>query len=105
MPRVPASRAPSVSYRLAVLSRILAAALGGYLLAAACAAGLALALAHAMPRAEAVLSATMLAWLAYALAAAWAFHARNAWRAWAGVLLPALLLGALPLWNAFGGRA
>lgn len=105
MPRTPAPRAPSVAYRFAVFSRVLAAALGGYLLAAACAAGLAMALAHAMPRSEAVLTATMLAWLTYALAAAWAFYARSAWRAWAGLLLPALLLGAMPLLGAFGARA
>ncbi len=32
MPRTPAPRAPSVAYRFAVFSRVLAAALGGYLL-------------------------------------------------------------------------
>ncbi len=81
-------------YRLAVASRTLAAAAGGYALAAGFTAALTLALMPFMPRAEAVLTATMLAWLVYALAAAWTFYARTAWGAWAGTLLPALALGA-----------
>ncbi|WP_234383626.1 DUF3649 domain-containing protein, partial [Paracidovorax avenae] len=43
---------------------------------------------------EAVLAATMFSWLVYAGAVAWAFYARTAWSAWAGVGVPALLLGA-----------
>jgi hypothetical protein len=105
MPRVPAFRAPSVSYRLAVSSRILAAVLGGYALASACAAGLALLLAVAMPRSEAVLAATMCAWLAYALAIAWCFRARSAWRAWGGLLLLTLAMGAVPLARLLGAPA
>ena len=105
MPRVPASRAPSVFPRLAVFSRILAAVLGGYALASACAAGLALLLALAMPRSEAVLAATMSAWLAYASAIAWCFWARSAWRAWGGLLAVALALGAAPLARLLGAPA
>lgn len=81
-------------YRLAVASRATAAIGGGYALAAAFAAALSLGLAQLVPRVEAVLTATMLAWLAYAMAAGWAFYARTAWGAWAGTLLPALVLGA-----------
>lgn len=84
-------------YRLTILSRTLAAALGGYALTAAFAGALSLALAQAMPRVDAVLTATMLAWFVYAGAAGWAFYARSAWTAWAGTLLPALALGALAL--------
>jgi hypothetical protein len=80
-------------YRLAIASRTVAAIGGGYALAAGFAAALSLALAHFMPRVEAVLTATMLAWLAYAMAAGWAFYARTAWSAWGGTLLPALVLG------------
>ena len=88
-------------YRLAIASRTCAAAAGGYALAAGCAAALSAGLMLCMPRADAVLTATMLAWLAYALAAAWAFYARTACGAWGGTLLPALALGAcavLPRW-------
>lgn len=81
-------------YRLAILSRAVAAIGGGYALAAGCAAALSLWLAQCLPRVEAVLAATMLAWLAYVLAAGWAFYARTAWGAWGGTLLPALVLGA-----------
>ena len=85
---------PGWRYRLAITSRALAATAGGYALAAAFTAALSLALAQAMPRVEAVLTATMLAWLVYAGAAGWAFYARTAWGAWGGTLLPALMLGA-----------
>jgi len=81
-------------YRLAITSRAVAAIGGGYALAAGFTAALSLALAQWMPRVEAVLTATMLAWLAYAMAAGWAFYARTAWGAWGGTLLPALALGA-----------
>lgn len=81
-------------YRLAITSRTVAAIGGGYALAAGFTAALSLALAQWLPRVEAVLTATMLAWLAYAMAAGWAFYARTAWGAWGGTLLPALALGA-----------
>lgn len=94
---------PLWRYRLAVASRTLAAAVGGYALAAAFTAAAAHALAQAMPRVEAVLTATMLAWLVYAAGVAWVFFARSAWQAWCGMLLPALALGLaaqLPQWLA-----
>lgn len=84
-------------YRLAIASRAGAAVGGGYALAAAVTAALSLALAQGMARVEAVLTATMLAWVVYAVAAGWAFYARTAWSAWGGTLLPALLLGASAL--------
>ena len=89
-------------YRLAVASRAVAAIGGGYALASAFTGALSLALAQLVPRVEAVLMATMLAWLAYAIAAGWAFYARTAWGAWAGTVLPALVLGACamaPQWT------
>ncbi len=79
-------------YRAAVALRALAAVLGGYWLASASTAALALALAQALPRIEAVLWATLLSWLVYALSAGWAFWARSTWRAWAGIALPATAL-------------
>lgn len=81
-------------YRLAIASRTGAAVGGGYALAAGFTAAFSLALAQCMARVEAVLTATMLAWVVYAVAAGWAFYARTAWSAWGGTLLPALLLGA-----------
>ncbi|AVT19747.1 DUF3649 domain-containing protein [Paracidovorax avenae] len=96
---------PLWKYRLAIASRALAATAGGYALAAAATAAGALALALAMPRVEAVLAATMFSWLVYAGAVAWAFYARTAWSAWAGVGVPALLLGACVLAPRLWGGA
>lgn len=84
-------------YRLAITSRALAGGLGGYALAAAATAALTLGLMPFMPRVEAVLTATLLSWLIYACAVAWAFYARTAWGAWAALGLPALALGALAM--------
>ncbi|RSE99171.1 DUF3649 domain-containing protein [Achromobacter aegrifaciens] len=80
-------------YRLAVFSRAAAAILGGYVLAAAAAACLAIWLP--MRRPDAVVTAQMLSFVFYACGVIWVFATRNAWRAWAGVLAPAALLGGL----------
>ncbi|WP_370681656.1 DUF3649 domain-containing protein [Comamonas sp. GB3 AK4-5] len=85
---------PLWRYRLAVTSRALVAGAGGYALAAASAAVLTLTLAGSLSRVEAVMTATLLSWLVYACAIAWAFYARTTWRAGLGVLLPALALAA-----------
>lgn len=91
----PASQRLPVRYRLQVLSRTLAATAGGYLLAATSAATLGLALAAGgMAKPHAVTAATMVAFIVYVIAALWAFACANAWRAWAGILIPALLLAA-----------
>ncbi len=75
--------------RPGVLSRTLAAILGGYALAAASAAFLAVALP--MARSQAVLTGMLLAIVVYACAALWAFASGSALRAWAGIATPALL--------------
>ncbi|WMD23731.1 DUF3649 domain-containing protein [Achromobacter seleniivolatilans] len=80
-------------YRLAVFSRVAAAILGGYALASAAAACLAVWLP--MGRADAVTTAQMLSFVIYACGVIWVFATRNAWRAWAGILLPSVVLGAL----------
>ncbi|MBD9434139.1 DUF3649 domain-containing protein [Achromobacter sp. ACM03] len=80
-------------YRLAVFSRAAAAILGGYVLASAAAACLAIWLP--MRRPDAVVTAQMLSFVFYACGVIWVFATRNAWRAWAGVLASAALLGGL----------
>jgi len=82
--------------RLGVLARATAAVLGGYALAAL--TSVALALAYRAPREEAVLAASMPAFLVFAGAVLWAFAARTAWRAWLGIAVPALALGAVVWW-------
>ncbi|KOY01084.1 DUF3649 domain-containing protein [Pseudomonas nunensis] len=82
-----------VSYRLAVTSRVLAALLGGYVVAAL--ASVSLSLLLPMARAEAVITGMMTSFLAYLVAVLWCFACRSAWRAWVGMLVPSLVLGAI----------
>jgi hypothetical protein len=70
----------------AVLNRILAGLGGGYLLAAAAAAGLAAILP--MPQIETVVTAQIAAYVLFVLAAMAAFLPRRGATAWAIILLP-----------------
>ncbi|ARP75856.1 MULTISPECIES: DUF3649 domain-containing protein [Bordetella] len=100
--KAPAAGAHMLHYRVAVTSRALAAILGGYAVSSAAAACLAVWLP--MRRVDAVVAALMLSFVVYTCAVLWVFATRNAWRAWAGVLLPALALLALYwLGKAAGG--
>lgn len=90
-------------YRWAVVSRIIAAVFGGYALASATAAGLAVWLP--MARIDAVVTASMLAFVAYTIAVMWVFAARNTWRAWAGILVPTVLLAGLFWLSRLAGAA
>jgi len=82
---------PALRYRLDVTARVLAAIGGGYALSAVTTALLAVVLP--MARAEAVITATLLSFVVFCGAVLWVFAARNAWRAWAGLAVPGLLLG------------
>ncbi|VVM60040.1 hypothetical protein PS662_01262 [Pseudomonas fluorescens] len=89
------------SYRLAVTSRVLAAVLGGYILAAL--ASVSLSLWVPMARADAVVTGMMTSFLAYLGAVIWCFACRSAWRAWLGLMVPGLVLAAvsgLAVWAA-----
>ncbi|KAG1369146.1 hypothetical protein G6F59_018737 [Rhizopus arrhizus] len=88
---------------MAVYSRMAAAILGGYVLAAAAAACLAVWLP--MGRADAVTAAQMLSFVFYACGVIWVFATRNAWRAWKGILLPAAVLGVLVVAGRRRGEA
>lgn len=82
-------------YRLRVLGRIVLAAVGGYAVAAALAAGLSLWLPALgwMPRFDATLFATMLGFLVHAVLAIAVFSCRSDRKALALVLIPAVVLG------------
>ena len=71
--------------------RTVLAIFGGYGLAALVAAVFALALP--LPRVDAVMEATMSSFVIYLLATIWAFAAATLARAFAGLLLPAAVLG------------
>ncbi|MBO1110908.1 DUF3649 domain-containing protein [Bordetella petrii] len=92
-PVKPVPGASLARYRWAVASRVGAAALGGYALASATAACLAVWLPLARP--DAVVTGMLSAFVVYAIGVTWVFATRNAWRAWAGMLMPAVLLAAL----------
>jgi hypothetical protein len=83
----------SLAYRLAVTSRIIAALFGGYLIAAL--TSVCITQWVPMARADAVVTGMMSSFLAYLLGVIWCFACRTAWRAWAGILLPAAILAAL----------
>ena len=88
------SAAPSaLRYRLAVLSRTLAAVGGGYVLTTL--ATMVAARFLPMGRADAVMTATMLSFAVFTCAVIWVCAARSAWRAWCGLALPALALALL----------
>jgi hypothetical protein len=82
-------------YRVNIAARAVAGSAGAYAVAALFAA----ALARVLPidRVEAVIPATLLAFLVAPGVTIWAFLARGPWRAWVGVIGAALLLGAVAL--------
>ncbi|MHC8355751.1 DUF3649 domain-containing protein [Pseudomonas sp. LB3P81] len=82
-----------VSYRLAVTSRVLAAVLGGYIVAALSSVSLSLWLP--MARADAVVTGMMTSFLAYLCAVLWCFACRSAWQAWLGLIVPSLVLASV----------
>ncbi|KTC21747.1 hypothetical protein AO391_02325 [Pseudomonas marginalis ICMP 9505] len=90
-----------VTYRLAVTSRVLAAVVGGYLMASL--ASICLALWLPVARADAVVTGMMSSFVFYLLAVLWCFACRTALRAWLGVMLPCALFATLAgvgLWMA-----
>lgn len=96
---LPLSRA----YRLAVASRVVAAALGGYALTSA--ATVLLALVWPAPQTQAMLWASMLSFAIYSVVVIWVFMARSATRAWVGVVSITAVLAALAWLLKSGGAA
>lgn len=87
------SSALTPAYRWAVASRVAAAALGGYALTSA--ATVLLSLVWPLPKAQAVLSATLLSFTLYTVAVIWVFATRSVKRAWAGMVIGTVVLAAL----------
>ncbi len=77
---------------LPVVSRVLAAVFGGYLLASAWSVFIAAVFPGG---AEAVLAGVQLSFVVYAGAVIWAFSPVPVRRVWAGLLLPAAVLAVL----------
>ncbi len=95
--------AVTTAYRWAVVSRVAAAALGGYALSSA--ATILLSLAWPAPQAQAVMWATMLSFAVYAAAAIWVFATRSATRAWIGIGGATALLAVATWLLRSGGTA
>ncbi|MBB5367942.1 MULTISPECIES: hypothetical protein [unclassified Janthinobacterium] len=89
------------SAHMLLLSRVLAAIFGGYALTS----GVAVLLAAVLPmsRAEAVLTATLSAFVIYTCAVIWVFSVQDLRRVWMGMLLPAIVCGGLGLLLSRGG--
>jgi hypothetical protein len=83
-----------------LVSRIVAAVLGGYALAALTTVA---ALALPISRPQAVLTGMLASFAVYAAAVVWVFAVRSARRAWAGLLVAALALWMA--WFAWAGGA
>jgi len=77
----------------AVISRVIAAFIGAYLLANLGA----IALSYVLPvsQASGVMIATQLSFLIYAAAVLWIFSAKTCWRAWLRVLVPSAACAAV----------
>jgi hypothetical protein len=84
-------------YRANVAARAVAGTLGAYAVAALFAAALARLLP--MPRVEAVMPATLLAFFVGPAVTIWAFLAHSPWRAWAGVIALGAAFAAIA-WTA-----
>ncbi len=80
-------------YRANVAARVVAGSLGTYAVAAL--AAMALARILPMGRLDAVVVATLVAFLVIPAVAIWAFLARGPWRAWTGVLAVSALLAGI----------
>jgi hypothetical protein len=89
------SATPTLSYRLGVASRTVAACLGGY--AAAALAAILLGTVLPMTAMGAAVTATLVGILIVPVAAMACFHARSATRAWIGILLACGLFGGLAI--------
>jgi len=88
----------SAGYRWMVTSRVMAGFLGGYLLASLATSIMALLLVQLSghPRADALLIATMLGFVLYAVLIVWVFSTATARRAWLGIVASMAVLG--PVW-------
>lgn len=98
------SRGKSVSarYRWAVASRVAGAFIGGYALISA--ATVVLALVWPLPKAQAVLTSTMLSFALYAGFVVWAFHVRRLRWVW-GIALGGIALLSAAAWLLGAGGA
>jgi hypothetical protein len=94
----------TLSYRLEIASRSLAAAFGGLAFAGAIGwlVHWLLMTTGVQPKAVAVVTGTYVSWLVWSLAAMWAFHARTQRSAWVWLAAPAALIALFMVINGGG---
>lgn len=83
----------TLRYRLAIASRVLAAAVGGYVLTSLLV--IVLALIWPIPQAQAVFAATMLSFLMYTVIIMWVFSVGQLRTVWLGMLAAIAIAGLL----------
>lgn len=93
--------AVTTEYRLSVLSRVIAASVGGYV--SVNIANLAWTLLLPVERYKALLFSMQSGFVVWTLLILWIFAARTATRAWLGLLLFTLPLAAVDAWYYFNG--
>ena len=89
-----------MSSALRITSRVLAAVVGGYLLAAGLVTLAAMGLGQAMDQSEAVVLTSMLGFLLYLALVLWSFAERRLWRIWAVMAGGSAASLGLALWLA-----
>ena len=91
---------PGLLPTLRLISRILAAIVGGYLLSAGLVTLAAMALGLAMAQSEAVVLTSMLGFILYLAVLLWSFAERRLWRVWAVAAGGGAVASGLALWLA-----
>ncbi|MES2604472.1 MAG: DUF3649 domain-containing protein [Pseudomonadota bacterium] len=95
------TKALTLEYRLGILSRVLAASVGAYVLVNL--ANYALSFLLPFEQYQGLLFAMQISFLFYTLAIIWAFAARTARRAWFGLLIVAAPLALIAAYYYFSG--
>jgi hypothetical protein len=90
-------------YRWQIAMRVLAAMLGGYVLANA--ASILLSFIVPMTRSDAVMTAMLVSFAIYTGAVLWVFAVRTLSKAWLGLIVPSLVLGSFALVLKLAGVA
>ncbi|MEN0037673.1 MAG: DUF3649 domain-containing protein [Cellvibrio sp.] len=94
---------PDNRYRWQIAFRTLAAILGGYALANISAILLSYLLP--MPKSDAVMTGILLSFAIYTCAIMWVFAVQSVHKAWLGLAIPSLVMGAAALLVKFTGVA
>lgn len=78
-----------------ILSRVIAAIVGGYLLANITA----ILLSYLLPGSQAnnVMTGMLLSFIIYMIVVIWVFAVKTVWRAWQGIFVPGFI-GAISIW-------